>query len=156
MSDAVHVVRQKIPESITLTINGKIVQTHRGDTVLKAAQEAGIYIPTLCYDPDLKPYGACRLCLVEIEGMRGVTTSCTTPATEGMIVHTDTPKVKKTQQITMELIIANHHGNCLTCLKNQDCALQKVAKYLGIDFDRYERMRKPAQSTANRHETSGI
>ena len=143
MSDAVHVVRQKIPESITLTINGKIVQAHQGATVLEAAQEAGIYIPTLCYDPDLKPYGACRLCLVEVEGMRGVTTSCTTPATEGMVVHTDTPKTKKTQQITMELIIANHHGNCLTCLKNQDCALQKVAKYLGIDLDRYERMRKP-------------
>jgi formate dehydrogenase alpha subunit len=143
MTDAVHIVHQKIPESITLTIDDNVVQARQGDTVLEAAQEAGIYIPTLCYDPEMKPYGACRLCLVGIEGMRGLTTACTTPATEGMVVHTDTPKVKKTRQTTMELIIINHHGNCLSCLKNQDCALQKVAKYLGIDFDRYERMRKP-------------
>ncbi|HHI30489.1 MAG TPA: 2Fe-2S iron-sulfur cluster binding domain-containing protein, partial [Candidatus Methanoperedenaceae archaeon] len=143
MPDAVHIVHQKNSESITLTIDGKIVQSRQGDTVLEAAQEAGIYIPTLCYDPALKPYGACRLCLVEIEGVRGLTTACTTPVTAGMVVHTDTPKVNKTRQITMELIIANHHGDCLACLKNQDCALQKIAKYVGIDLDRYEQLRKP-------------
>ncbi len=65
---------------ITLTIDGKKVEAPKGVTVLEAALGAGIYVPTLCYDPDLKPYGACRLCVVEIDGMRGIVSSCTTPA----------------------------------------------------------------------------
>jgi NADH dehydrogenase/NADH:ubiquinone oxidoreductase subunit G len=78
--------------TIELTINGRKVAARKGETVLEAALNAGIYIPTLCYDPDLKPYGGCRLCMVEIEGMRGLVSSCTTPATDGMVVHTETPR----------------------------------------------------------------
>ncbi len=102
-------------------------------TVLEAALAAGIYIPTLCYYPDLKPYGGCRICVVEIEGMRGLTTSCTTPAAEDMIVHTETEAVNKARKTVVELLIADHPSDCLTCTSNQQCELQKVAAYLGMD-----------------------
>ena len=82
-------------ETITLTIDGIAVTVKKGATVLEAAQQTGIYIPTLCWDADLEPYGACRLCIVEIEGMRGLPTACTTPATDGMVVYTDTPQATR-------------------------------------------------------------
>jgi formate dehydrogenase alpha subunit len=132
-------------DTIKLTINGREVTAKKGATVLEAALGAGIYIPTLCYDPDLKPYGGCRLCVVEIEGMRGLVSSCTTPATDGMVVHTETPKVNQSRRITMELIIANHPGDCLACVKNQDCELLKVARYLGMEQGRVDRLRKSTQ-----------
>ena len=132
-------------DTIRLTINGSEVTAKKGATVLEAALGAGIYIPTLCYDPDLKPYGACRLCVVEIEGMRGLVSSCTTPATDGMVVHTETPRVNQSRRITMELIIANHHGDCLTCVKNQECELLKIAQYLGIEQEDIDRLRKSTQ-----------
>jgi formate dehydrogenase alpha subunit len=128
--------------TITLTIDGVKIEVTEGTTVLEAARQAGIYIPTLCYDPDLKPYGGCRLCIVEIEGMRGLPTSCTTPATDGMVVHTESPAVDKSRRVTMELIMANHHGECLTCSKNQNCELQTVARYLGIEQEHFDRLRK--------------
>ena len=133
---------QKVLRKISLTIDGVKVEMPDGATVLEAALKAGVYIPTLCYDPDLKPYGACRLCIVEIEKMRGLPTSCTTPATNGMVVHTETPAVNQSRRITMELIMANHHGDCLTCAKNQNCELQKVARYLGIEQEHFDRLRK--------------
>lgn len=136
---------EKKVDTIKLTINGREIVAKKGATVLEAALEAGIYIPTLCYDPDLKPYGGCRLCVVEIEGMRALTSACTTPATDSMVVHTETPRVNQSRRITMELIIANHHGDCLTCAKNQQCELLKVARYLGIEQERIERLRKSTQ-----------
>jgi len=101
-------------------------------SVLEAARAAGIYIPTLCYHPDLQPYGGCRLCLVEIEGVRGLPTACTTPAAEGLRVRTETEAVNKVRRITVELLIADHPSDCLTCSSNQKCELQKVAAYLGL------------------------
>jgi len=127
---------------ITLTIDGKKVEAPKGVTVLEAALGAGIYVPTLCYDPDLKPYGACRLCVVEIDGMRGIVSSCTTPAADKMVVHTETTKVNQARRMAIELIMANHIGDCLTCAKNQQCELQKVARYLGIEQEHFDRMRK--------------
>jgi formate dehydrogenase alpha subunit len=132
-------------ETIKLTVNGRQVIAKKGATVLEAALGAGIYIPTLCYDSDLKPYGGCRLCVVEIERMRGLVSSCTTPAIDGMVVHTDTPRVNQSRRITMELIVANHHGDCLACAKNQGCELLKVARYLGIEQDHIDRLRKSTQ-----------
>src|SRR4030042_2276199 len=85
--------------TITLTIDGKKVEAPKGVTVLEAALGADIYIPTLCYDSDLKPYGACRLCVVEIEGMRGIVSSCTTPAADKMVVHTETTKDRKSTRL---------------------------------------------------------
>jgi predicted molibdopterin-dependent oxidoreductase YjgC len=133
---------EKIIRTITLSIDGVKVDVPEGTTVLEAAKKAGVYIPTLCYDPDLKPYGGCRLCIVEIEKMRGLPTSCTTLATDGMVVHTETPAVNQARRITVELIMANHQGDCLTCAKNQNCELQTVARYLGIEQEHFDRMRK--------------
>ena len=114
------IVKERV-RTVSLTIDGKQITVPEGATVLEAAQQAGIFIPTLCHDADLEPYGACRLCVVEIEGMRGLVTSCTTRAQEGMVVHATTPSVQQSRRLTMELIIANHEGNCLTCAKNEDC-----------------------------------
>jgi len=126
-------------DEIKLTINGIKVRTNKGATVLEAAQAAGIFIPTLCSDPDLEPYGSCRLCVVEIEGMRGLPTACTTPATNGMVVHSETPAVNDVRRTAVELLIADHPADCLTCRKNQQCELQKIAAYLGITERRFPR-----------------
>jgi predicted molibdopterin-dependent oxidoreductase YjgC len=125
-----------------LTIDGIKMEVSEGTTVLEAARKAGLYIPTLCYDEDLTSYGACRLCIVEIENMRGLPTSCTTPATDGMVVHTETPAVDQSRRVTIELIMANHRGDCLTCAKNQGCELQTVARYVGVEGEHFDRMRK--------------
>jgi predicted molibdopterin-dependent oxidoreductase YjgC len=153
--------------NVSLFIDGVKVEVPPGTTVLEAAKKADIYIPTLCYDPDLKPYGGCRLCIVEIEKMRGLPTACTTPATEGMVVHTKTPAVNQARRTVMELIMANHPSDCIichrrehcgpndiclrnvavtdrcvSCPKNEHCELQTVARYLGIDETYFERLRK--------------
>ena len=101
-------------EEIYLTIDGTEVQTEKGSTVLQAALSAGIYIPTLCYHPDLLPYGGCRLCIVEIEGMRGLPTACTTPATVGMKVATSTPPLQELRRSFLQLILTEHPNACLT------------------------------------------
>ena len=124
-------------DKLKLTINGVEVRVNKGATVLEAAQTAGIYIPTLCSDPDLEPYGSCRLCVVEIEGMRGLPTACTTPATNGMVVQTETTAVNEVRRTAVDLLIADHPVDCLTCRKNQQCELQKIAAYLGITERRF-------------------
>ncbi len=121
------------PETITLTIDGVKIETERGRTVLEACREAGIYLPTLCYDPDLEPYGGCRLCIVEVDGMRGLPTACTLPVEEGMVVRTESSKINTVRRDTLELILADHAGDCLMCQKNGHCQLQAVSSYLGID-----------------------
>jgi len=118
--------------TISLTIDGKQVTVNKGLTVLEAAREAGVYIPTLCYHPKLKPYGGCRLCIVEIEGLRGFPTSCTTPAADGMTVRTNTGQLQDLRKGIFELIIAEHPMTCLTCAKNQRCELQDVASHIGL------------------------
>ncbi len=123
-------------EKITLNIDGREVVTEKGKPVLEAALDAGIYIPNLCHHPDLSPLGACRLCIVEIEGMRGLPTSCTTRATEGMVVKTVTPRVEHIRRIAMELTLASHPFDCLICPSNLNCQLQAVAQYLGINEQR--------------------
>lgn len=119
--------------TVSLTIDGREVEVRTGTTVLEAAREAGLYVPTLCYHPDLPPYGACRLCIVEIEGMLGFPTSCTTPAAEGMKVHTDTPQLQQLRRNIFELTLAEHPYQCLTCAKNLHCELQAVASYIGLE-----------------------
>jgi NADPH-dependent glutamate synthase beta subunit-like oxidoreductase/Pyruvate/2-oxoacid:ferredoxin oxidoreductase delta subunit/ferredoxin len=106
---------------IKLTIDGKAVEVEKGTTVLQAAQRAGIYIPTLCYHPDLQPYGGCRLCIVEIEGMRGLPTACTTPASDGMKVTTQSPQLQELRKAFLELILTEHPNACLTCHRRQRC-----------------------------------
>ena len=129
---------------VSLTIDGRKIFLSRQATVLEAALGAGITIPTLCYDRDLKPSGACRLCVVEIEGMRGLVSSCTTPAAEGMVVHTETAQVNRARRAALELIFLNHRSDCLTCQKNLRCELQKVAQYLGLKKETIDRFRHDA------------
>ncbi len=129
-------------DTIKLTINGKQIEANKGMTVLEAAESAGIYIPTLCADPDLAPYGGCRLCIVEIENMRGLPPACTTPAADGMVVNTDTSQVNRVRRTVMELLIADHPADCLNCAANQRCELQRVAAHLDVEelpFRRTER-----------------
>ena len=126
-------------KTVTLTIDGRKITCDEGKTVLEAALDAGIYIPNLCYHPLLEPYGACRMCIVEIDGMRGLPTSCTTRATDGMVVRTDSSDIHKVRRMTAELLIADHFTDCLVCSSNQRCELQKVAAYLGIDRTRLKR-----------------
>ena len=117
---------------ISLTIDGQKVKAKEGMTVLEAAQAAGICIPTLCYDPDLEPYGGCRLCVVEIENISGLPTACTTQATDGMVVRTETPTVNKVRRTAVELILADQPSDCLTNPQYQHYDLPKVTAYLGI------------------------
>lgn len=124
-------------KKIELIIDGQGVEAREGMTVLEAAQAAGIYIPTLCADPDLEPYGACRLCVVEIDKVRGLPTACTTLATDGMTVRTETAAVNKVRCTAVELLIADHPRDCLTCPRNQQCQLQEVTAYLGITRQRF-------------------
>jgi formate dehydrogenase alpha subunit len=119
-------------ESISLTVNKKPVSVPEGSTVLEAIREAGFYVPTLCAQEGLEPYGACRLCIVQIEGIRGLPSSCTTPAAEGMRVTTENDEIHEVRRTIVELLLADHPEDCLSCPQNQNCELQEVAHYLGI------------------------
>ncbi len=143
--------------SLTITINGRAVSAEPGMTVLEAALANGIYIPTLCYSPKLQPFGACRMCVVEIENMRGIPTACTVPVADGMVVHTETEAVQALRRETLSLILSEHPYTCLTCEnkgkcseyqgtirkaavttgcqycpKNGMCELQTVVEYMGL------------------------
>jgi len=126
-------------KTISLQVNEKTVRVPEGATVLDAARQVHVYIPTLCHDDSLEPYGGCRLCTVEIEGMKGLPTACTTMATDGMVVRTDTERVNHARRMTCELLIADHPTDCLTCSSNQQCELQKIAAHLGITETRLRR-----------------
>ncbi len=140
------IVKEPKLGTVTLTIDGQEIAAENGTTVLEAARSAGIYIPTLCHDPDLTSYGACRLCIVDIEGMRDPVTSCTTTVMDGMVVHTDSSRVDQSRRMTMELIIANHNSDCLTCAKNGQCELQTVARYLGVEPEKAGRLRRTTRT----------
>jgi NADPH-dependent glutamate synthase beta subunit-like oxidoreductase len=114
---------------IKLTIDGKEVEVEKGLTVLQAAQRAGIYIPTLCYHPNLQPYGGCRMCVVEIENMRGLPTSCTTPAGAGMKVKTDTEPLKDLRRSILQLTLSEHPNACLTCHRRERCGPNDICLY---------------------------
>jgi len=99
--------------SVTLTINGQQVTAPEGSTVLEAANSANIRIPTLCHHPDLSNVGACRMCVVEIKGARGLQTACTTPVSDGMVVDTNSDIVRETRKFTLEMLLSEHCGDCL-------------------------------------------
>ncbi|QGP91643.1 NADPH-Fe(3+) oxidoreductase subunit alpha [Neomoorella glycerini] len=122
---------------VTLTIDGKRITVPAGTTVLQAARNNGIFIPTLCHDPKLTPWGGCRLCVVEIEGMRGLPASCVTTVAEGMVVQTASPQVVEARKMMLELLLANHPQDCLTCSKSGACSLQDYAYYYGVRGDKF-------------------
>ena len=122
---------------VNLTIDNIPVTVPAGTTVLEAARSAGIKIPSLCFLKDVNEIGACRICVVEVEGARSLMASCVYPVSEGMVVHTNTPKVRHSRQLTLELILSNHRMDCLTCSRNAQCELRQLAADLGIDAVRY-------------------
>ena len=129
-------------EFITLTIDNQKVKVKKGFTILEAARLAGIDIPTLCFLKDVHQTGDCRMCIVEVEGRRGFTTSCITKAEEGMVVHTNTPEIQEARKVIMDLTISNHHVECLTCVRSGNCELQQVAKKMNIDIIEFEGEKK--------------
>ena len=125
-------------EKVTLTINGVEVQAPKDYTILKAAREIGIHIPTLCYLEGVNEIGACRVCVVEVERARALLTACTTPVAEGMVVRTNSKRVRDARKMVVELILANHNRECLVCDRNGTCELQKLTEELGIKEISYE------------------
>jgi NADP-reducing hydrogenase subunit HndD len=115
-----------------VTIDGTKVEVREGSTVLEAARQAGIRIPTLCYLRDVQAIGACRVCLVEVKGARTLSASCVTPVTEGMEVRTNTRRVREARQNVVGLLLSDHAGDCQTCLRADDCELQALARELGM------------------------
>ena len=126
-----------VMDEVTLKIDGLDVKAAPGTTILEAALANGVYIPHLCYHPDLRTVGVCRLCMVEIQG-RGLTISCKAPVEQGMVVKTDSPDISSIRRVAVELLIINHHADCLSCPKDADCQLQEVARFIGISEERLE------------------
>ena len=123
---------------VNLKINGQEVSVPAGYTVLEAAREVGIDIPTLCYLKEYSETGSCRMCVVEIVGARALQAACVYPVAEGIEVLTHSPKVRKARKATLELILSNHDRKCLTCIRNQNCELQALADELGVTDIRYD------------------
>jgi predicted molibdopterin-dependent oxidoreductase YjgC len=124
-------------QTIALTIDGRGVRARAGRTVLEVCQENDIRIPTLCHDPRLEPYGGCRLCLVEIEGVRGLPASCATLAKDGMVVTTDSVDITRVRRSVVELLLSDHELSCLSCDSAGGCALQDIAYEFGIERSSY-------------------
>ncbi len=127
-------------ESVTLTIDGRVLTVPAGTSVMRAAAEQGTSIPKLCATDSVKSFGSCRLCLIEIDGRKGTPASCTTPVEQGMIVRTQTPHLAKLRKGVMELYISDHPLDCLTCAANGDCELQDQAGAVGLRDVRYNNL----------------
>ena len=123
---------------VNITINNKAVTAADGTTIIEAARENGINIPNLCYMKDVHQLGACRICVVEVEGARVLQPSCMTAVQEGMVVHTNTDKVRKARKVLFELMLSDHSTDCLSCNRNQSCEFQAMGKLLGVDESRFE------------------
>jgi NADH-quinone oxidoreductase chain G len=135
---------------IELKINGKTAKVEPGTTILQAAKRNDIYIPNLCYDKRLRPYGGCRLCVVEVEGQKRLFAACSTPAENGMVVHTETPKLHKARKLVLELLLIHHPLDCPICDKAGECQLQDLAFKYGPSESRFvgERKHEPESIAA--------
>ncbi len=122
---------------VNIKINDKEYSVPANSTVLEAARYAGIDIPTLCYLKDINEIGACRLCLVEVKGARGLAAACVYPVNEGMEVYTNTPKIRQTRKTNLELVLSAHKKKCLTCIRSTSCELQKLCLEYGVDEDHF-------------------
>lgn len=124
-------------ELLSVTIDGSKARFPKGTTILVAAKELGIRIPTLCNDPRLAPWGGCRMCLVEVKGARCPVVSCATKVTDGMVVRTDTPEIRRLRKTVLELILSDHPNACMTCDATGSCELQDLAYEYGASWDRF-------------------
>ena len=123
---------------INLKINNIDVTVPAGSTILDAARSVNIAIPTLCYLKDINEIASCRMCIVEVKGARTLQAACVYPVSNGMEVFTNTPQVRESRKITLELILSNHEKKCLSCVRSQNCELQKLSLDLGIEGVRFE------------------
>ena len=124
---------------VNITIDGKNISVAEGVTILDAAKSAGINIPTLCYFKGLNDVGACRVCVVEVEGLQKLPAACNTPVAEGMVIHTNSKKVRLARKVNVELILSEHDCRCPTCIRSGNCSLQTLAKDLNIISIPYSR-----------------
>lgn len=118
--------------TVNIKINNIEVTAKKGQTILEAARDAGIHIPTLCYLKDINEIGACRICVVEVKGAKNLVASCVAPVTDGMEIFTNTERVKKSRKTTLELLLSTHKRACLSCSRNGECELQSLSKQFGI------------------------
>jgi len=139
----------------TLTIDGRMVSAHEDETILDAAQEAGIFIPALCRLEGVSTLGACRLCLVEVAGSNRLAPACVTRVAEGMEIKTDSEKIRSYRRMVMELLFAERNHVCAVCVSNGHCELQELAIAVGMDHVRYE-YRFPPFPVDITHERFGI
>ena len=119
-------------EMVKVKINGIEVEVAQGSTILEAAYRAGIEIPTLCYLKEINEIGACRICVVEVKGMRGLVTACVYPVSDGMEVFTNTEKVQAARKMNLELVLSTHNQDCLGCVRSGSCELQKLSRDYGV------------------------
>ena len=125
-------------DMVNVKVNGIAVSVPKGSTILEAARYAGVEIPTLCFLKDINEIGACRICVVEATGARGLVTACVYPVSEGMEIQTNTEKVQTARKTTLELILSTHEKKCLSCVRSGDCELQKMCRDYGVeDADKY-------------------
>lgn len=134
---------------VTITIDKKTIQVPKGTTILEAAKQNGIPIPTLCYLKDINEIGACRVCLVELEGKNRLITACNNVVEEGMVIYTNSPKVRQARITNVRLILSQHDCNCPTCVRSGNCSLQKLANDLGIIRVPYEKQLFHSRWTKN-------
>ena len=125
-------------EMINITIDTRKIQVPKGITVLEAARIANIEIPTLCFLKDINEIGSCRMCVVEIQGFRGLQAACVFPVMDGMVIWTQTPTVRESRKVTLELILSNHDKKCLTCVRSRTCELQRLSEELNVNDLRFE------------------
>jgi formate dehydrogenase beta subunit len=119
-------------DTIILTIDGLEIESTIGKTIIQVALKSGKYIPHLCYHPDLISTGNCKLCVVEVEGMEGLQTSCDTPAVNGMVIKTKSQAIDEARKHALDVMLLGHPPDCSTCSKYLNCELQSVRQYLGI------------------------
>jgi NADH-quinone oxidoreductase subunit G/NADP-reducing hydrogenase subunit HndD len=123
---------------VNLTINNKKISVPAGTTILEAAKMNDIDIPNLCYLEGVHKFGSCRMCVVEVEGAKNLQASCIVPVSEGMVVHTNTKRVRETRKVLYELMLSDHPKDCLNCSRNQSCELQALGEKLGVREARFE------------------
>ncbi|HAU36757.1 MAG TPA: hydrogenase [Phycisphaerales bacterium] len=136
-----------IGAQVSATIDGKEIKVPIGTTILKAANELGVHIPTLCYHADLCIAGVCRVCVVEVEGQRTLQAACAYPITQPIKVHTHTAKVRRARRHILDLLLSEHYGECYACGRNNNCELQALAKEYGVDYFRFGHPDKPRFET---------
>lgn len=139
----------------TLTIDDQQISAREGETILEAAQDAGIHIPILCHLQGVMDVGACRVCLVEVEGISKLLPACTTQVAEGMAIHTNTPKLQEYRRMIMELLFAEGNHVCAVCVANGNCELQDLAIEVGMDHTRFA-YRFPDRGVDVSHSRFGI